>query len=145
MAASICRDNFVISIVADLDCHLEVTGHGGATIGDPTNSSDTVEFVLQAGAEEALIIHFEYFLGIGFDEDHANFGFSETIDALSTGNAASMSISDGVFNPPNPDTTGAANALKHGTLTYAAAATSQISADAGDQNLGGQIILNTGV
>lgn len=145
MAASICRDTFVISIVADLDCHLMVTGTEDTLPDTERSISDTVEFLLQPGNEAGLIIHFEYFLGIGFDENHANFGFTENLDALSEGNNRTMSISDGVFNPPSPDTTGGANLLHVGTLRYNVAASTTIDADAGNQNLGGEIILNTGV
>ena len=55
-----------------------------------------------------------------------------------------------------PDTTGAVNALKTATLTFAAAAIANIiypnpnevgdaATGANNQNLGGEIILNTGV
>ena len=133
MGASTCTDTFVISVIADLDCHLALTGH------------DSLQFDLNPGNEASLAFPFEYYMGSGFNVTHANFGFSETLDSLSSPNANSMSFSDGVFNPPSPDTTQGPRTLHTGSLTYVAAATSVIDSMAADQNIGGTIVLNTGV
>ena len=133
MSANICRDTFVIAIIADLDCHLEIT------------SDSTLQFDLEPINEQSLRFDFEYYLGTGFDTSHANFGFSAELDALSTPNAASMSFSDGVFNPPSPDTTQGPRTLHTGYLTYVATANDLIDSMAADQNIGGTITLNTGV
>lgn len=132
MAAGTCQDTFVIMILSDVDCHLEIT-------------DDSHTFELEPGNEQAIVVPFEYYVGTGYNASHSNFGFSVALDALSTGNAASMSFSTGVFNPPSPDITGTPRELKNGTLTIVAAATSVIDPAAANQNIGGTITMNTGV
>ena len=141
MAASKCVDTFVISLIADLDCHLMIIGQSG-------DDGDEKEFILSDANEQQIMFDFEYYVGIGSNPSHTNYGFSNMIDPLNAGNASQMSISAGLFNPPSPDTTGAANAIKNGTLSFTLTANDDLtfgSDGANSQNLGGEIILNTGV
>ena len=141
MSASKCVDTYVISLIADLDCHLAIIGQAG-------DDGDMKEFILSDGNEQSIVFDFEYYVGIGANPSHADYGFSNTIDALNAGNASQMSISAGLFNPPSPDQTGAANAIKNGTLSFSLTAGDDLTFGANganSQNLGGEIILNTGV
>ena len=141
MAAGRCVDTFVITLIADLDCHLAIVGQGG-------DDGDEMEFLISPGNEQALVFAFEYYVGIGADPSHDDYGFHNTIDALNAGNMTAMSLGTGLFNPPSPDGTGAPSSIKNGTLRFTAAATSTFDvgpAGANSQNLSGEIILNTGV
>ena len=155
MSASICRDTFVIAIVADLDCFLEITGYKSPEERDlRPGESPELTFDLEPGNEAAFEFVFDYYLGTGFDDTHTDFGFSAEIDDLAglhpsggssnTGNAASMSFGGPTFNPPTPDTTEGPRTLHTASVRYTAAATSVIHADAVDQNIGGTVTLNTG-
>ena len=115
MAAGRCIDAFVIILVADLDCHLAIIGQGG-------DVEDSKEFLISPDNDQTLEFIFEYYIGIGSDPAHADYGFHHTIDALNVGNMTAMSISAGLFNPPTPDGTGAPSLLKTGTLRFVAVA-----------------------
>ena len=151
MAASRCVDTFVIQLIADLDCHLEIVA-GGSLPGGET--ADTKQFVISPGNEKALTIHFEYYVGLGANESHDDYGFHYTIDNLNAGNATQMSLHFGTFNPPSPIVGATPNEIQTGYATFGASARATITYDnpdtqslegANNQNLGGNIILNTGV
>ena len=143
MAAGRCVDTFVISLIADLDCHLEITN----PLGDDT-TGDMQEFIISPDNDQILEFSFDYYIGIGSIPSHADYGFHHTIDTLNVGNMTAMSISAGLFNPPTPDGTGAPSLLKSGTLRFTAVADTTFTvgpAGANSQNLSGEIILNTGI
>ena len=170
MAASVCVDTFVVRLIADLDCHLMFIDPGDARLstfqttyflpeGEP---ADERMFTISPGNELQLAFSFEYYVGIGVDTSHANFGFSATDlnAALNDGNGGdgatltgNMSISAPSFNPPVPVTTGRPNELQIGILAYSASARATITygdasgsdAGANNQNLSGTLTLNTGV
>ena len=165
MAASICVDTFVLRITADADCDLALYAEGEApTRADQlpglrtANDADASEreFSISPGNEEVIVYLFAYIIGSGFNRSHSDFGFSATdLDDLlggtrgptGTGNKAVMSITDPIFNPPVPDTTGGPKDVKYGTCRYSAACRATFPEGNGgaDQNLSGEIELNTGV
>ncbi len=156
MSASICRDAFTVALIADLDCHLVFVVPTDDRFEDFDNvpdegNADQRTFVISPGAEEALVFCFEYYIGIipegeGLGIDHDNFGFTATdLNALlNTANRAVMSIGSPQINPSRPDTTGAPDELKVGILSYTASALATVT-NAEDQNLSGELVLNTGV
>lgn len=165
MAASICVDTFVLRITADADCDLALYADGetptradqlpGLRAASNADASER-EFSISPGNEGVFLYFFAYVIGSGFNRSHSDFGFSATDlqDLLSgtggqsaTGNKAVMSISDPLFNPPVPDTTGGPRDVKYGTLRYTAACRATFPDGNGGaaQNLSGEITLNTGV
>ena len=60
MAASKCVDTFVISLIADLDCHLMIIGQSG-------DDGDEKEFILSPMlTSNRLCLTFEYYVGDWF-------------------------------------------------------------------------------
>lgn len=162
MAASICVDTFVLRITADADCDLALFAEGevptradqlpALRAADDADASER-EFAISPGNEDFVLYFFAYIIGSGFNKSHSDFGFSATDlqELLSgtagpsgTGNKSVMSIFPPIFNPPVPDTTGGPREVKYGTLRYNMAATAIVD-NAEDQNLAGEITLNTGV
>ena len=66
MAAGRCVDTFVISLIADLDCHLAITN----PLGDDT-TGDMQEFLISPDNDQSLQFTFEYYIGIGSNPTHA--------------------------------------------------------------------------
>ena len=132
MSASICPDTFTIMIVVTVDCDLDITSP------DPT-------FVLQPGNEQTITVAFTFRVGSGYNLSHTNYGFTAELGALSTPNAASMSLNIGPFNPPSPVPSDNPREIQDGTLLVYASAAGNIDAMAADQNVQGTVTINTGV
>ena len=148
MAADRCPDNFTIHLIAELDCYLKITKADGSPGGDEK------EFIISPGNEADLVFSFSYYIGIGADQNHDDAGWHRTVDNLNSGNAMQMSMNFGTINPPSPEWDGTPEEIKMGTFHMLCAAVGNITYDdpdtsdlegANNQNIGGTIILNTGV
>lgn len=113
MGRTRCIDTFTLSLILDLDCHLEVSGatphnpdrpSGPSRQATPSTQGKEFEVILETAVDKSLYIHFEYWVGSDASETESNVApFTLEATALNEGlrNTLGGEIT-GTFNPQKP-------------------------------------------
>ena len=109
MNAKVCQDIFLISILAHVNCDLEI------------NDSDKMkEFSPTVGGSYPFTVNFIYVLGTDYDVAHANFGFdsdyplnADPLMVLQNG----VSIGNETWTPQTPDVSNSPTAMQMGVYS----------------------------
>lgn len=109
MNPKICQDIFTISILAFVDCHLEIA-----------TADKSKEFQAELGGTFPFTVNFIYILGTDYNTSHTNFGFnssyptnSDPLGVLTNG----VTITNETWNPQTPDVSNAPNAMLSGVYS----------------------------